>query len=63
MNRARRWYTVGMLHYDMSSGLAIFDFKLEGWEQIAFSLAKLIAFYVDNSWLTNGFRRSSANHI
>ena len=55
-----------MLLYDLYSGLAIFDFKWEGWEQITFSLAKLMtimhmAFTGDNGWLANSLRGSSAN--
>ena len=34
MNRARRWYTVVILLYDLGSCLVIFNFKSEGWEQI-----------------------------
>ena len=66
MNWARRWYTVVLLLYDLCSGLAIFDFKWEEWEQI--TSAKLmtiihIAFTGDYVWSTNGFRGSSANHF
>ena len=39
MNRARRWYTVVTLLYDLYIGLAIFCFKWEGGEQITFSKA------------------------
>ena len=31
MNRARRGYSVDVLLYDLCSGFAIFDFKLEEW--------------------------------
>ena len=49
------------LHNDLCSCLSILDFKWEVWEQITFSLAKLmtimhIAFTGDNGWLTNGLR-------
>ena len=40
MNRARRWYTVVTLLYDLCCSLAIFDFRWEGWEQITFSLSQ-----------------------
>ena len=58
MSRARRWYTVVTLLYDLCSGLTILDFKWEERKKITFSLAKLItimhiAYTGDNSWFTN----------
>ena len=57
MNRARRWYTVITLLYDLCSGLNIFGFKREEWEQITFSLAKLM------NILHIAFTRDKRKHV
>ena len=59
IKRASRWYTVVMLLYDLCWWPCHIDNKWEGWEQITFSLAKLmtimhIAFTGDNGRQTNG---------
>ena len=42
MNRARWWYTVVMLLYDLCYWPFFFDFKWEEQDQITFSLPKLM---------------------